>query len=117
MCFLQLWFNLSDEGVEEAIYDSRAVSEFMGISFGNTSDQVPDATTLLKFRRIIERNHLADEMSSCVNAILKAKGVMMEGGTIIDATFIESPSSTKTRPHPVMRKPTRPKRAKLALWP
>ncbi len=94
MYFLQLWFNLSDEGVEDAIYDSRAFSEFMGVSFAS-GDQVPDATTLLKFRRIIESEGLAAQMLGCVNAVLESKGVMMRGGSIVDATFIEAPSSTK----------------------
>lgn len=94
MYFLQLWFNLSDEGVEDAIYDSRAFSEFMGVKFG-LGDQVPDATTLLKFRRIIESHGLGREMLGCVNAILERKGMMMRGGSIVDATFIEAPSSTK----------------------
>ena len=94
MYFLQLWFNLSDEGVEEAVYDSRAFSEFMGISFG-PGDQVPDATTLLKFRRIIESKGLAKEILGCVNAILESEGVMMRGGSIVDATIIQAPSSTK----------------------
>ncbi len=94
MYFLQLWFGLSDEGVEDAIYDSRAFSEFMGISFG-CGDQVPDATTLLKFRRIIESKGLATQILGCVNDMLEDKGVVMRGGTIVDATFIEAPSSTK----------------------
>lgn len=94
MYFLQLWFNLSDEGVEDAVYDSRAFSEFMGVTFG-AGDQVPNATTLLKFRRIIESKGLAAEILSCVNSMLEAKGVMMRGGSIVDATFIEAPSSTK----------------------
>ena len=94
MYFLQLWFNLSDEGVEEAVYDSRAFSEFMGISFG-LGDQVPDATTLLKFRRIIESKGLAKEILGCVNAVLESEGVMMRGGSIVDATIIQAPSSTK----------------------
>lgn len=94
MYFLQLWFNLSDEGVEDAVYDSRAFSEFMGATFG-AGDQVPDATTLLKFRRIIESKGLAAEILSCASSMLEAKGVMMRGGSIADATFIEAPSSTK----------------------
>ena len=94
MYFLQIWYGLSDEGVEEAIYDSRAFSQFMGVSFG-LGDQVPDATTLLKFRRIIESHGLAKEMFECVSAIMERNGVMMRGGSIVDATFIESPSSTK----------------------
>ena len=96
MYFLQLWFNLSDEGVEDAVYDSRAFSEFMGVSFG-LGDQVPDATTLLKFRRMIEREGLGGEILACVSRVLEEKGVMMRGGSIVDATFIESPSSTKNR--------------------
>lgn len=75
-------------------YDSRAFSEFMGISFG-TGDQAPDATTLLKFRRIIESHGLGREILGCVSAILEQKGVIMRGGSIVDATFIEVPSSTK----------------------
>lgn len=98
MYFLQLWFNLSDEGVEDAIYDSRAFSEFMGVSFG-AGDQVPDATTLLKFRRIIESHGLGKEMLGCVGAVLEQKGVMMRGGSIVDATFIEAATSTKNEAH------------------
>lgn len=94
MYFLQLWFNLSDEGVEDAVYDSRAFSQFMGVSFG-LGDQVPDATTLLKFRRIVEENGLAKQMLDRVNSILEERGVMMRGGSIVDATFIDAPSSTK----------------------
>lgn len=94
MYFLQLWFHLSDEGVEEAVYDSRAFSSFLGVGFGE-GDQVPDATTLLKFRRIIEGNGLSDEILSCVNAMLEEEGVMMRGGSIVDATIIAAPSSTK----------------------
>ena len=94
MYFLQLWFNLSDEGVEDAVYDSRAFSSFLGVSFG-AGDQVPDATTLLKFRRIVEANGLAGEILARVNAVLEEAGVMMRGGSIVDATFVEAPSSTK----------------------
>lgn len=105
MYFLQLWFNLSDEGVEDAVYDSRAFSSFMGVSFG-AGDQVPDATTLLKFRRIIEANGLAGGILARVNAVLEEAGVMMRGGSIVDATFVEAPSSTKNsagRRDPEMR--------------
>lgn len=94
MCFLQLWFGLSDEGVEDAVCDSRAFSRFMGVGFG-LGDRVPDATTLLKFRRIVEENGLAAEILGRVNAVLEAKGVMMRGGSIVDATFVGAPSSTK----------------------
>lgn len=94
MYFLQIWFNLSDEGVEDACYDSRAFSDFLGVSFDGR-DQVPDATTLLRFRRIVEDNGLGRAMLDEVNRVLEAKGVVMRGGSIVDATFIDAPSSTK----------------------
>lgn len=76
MYFLQLWSSLSDEGVEDAICNSRAFSRFMGVGFG-LGDWVPYATALLKFRRIVEANGLADEILARVNAVLEAKGIMM----------------------------------------
>ena len=94
MCFLQLRFGLSDEGAEDAVRDSRAFSRFMGVGFG-PGDRAPDAATLPRFRRIIERNGLAAEILAGANAALEAKGVMMRGGSIADATFVEAPSSTK----------------------
>ena len=93
MYLLQSWFNLSDEGIEDAIYDSYAFRKFMKIDFLN--EQVPDATTLLKFRHILERNHLGEEFFNAINRIMESKGHIMHGGTIIDATIINAPSSTK----------------------
>ena len=63
MYLLQSWFNLSDEGIEDAIYDSYAFRKFMGIDFNN--EQVPDATTLLKFRHLLERNHIGELFFRC----------------------------------------------------
>ena len=93
MYLLQVWFNLSDEGIEDAIYDSYAFRKFMGINF--TEEQVPDATTLLKFRHLLEKNHLGEQMFMAINYVLEQGGAMMKGGTIVDATIINAPSSTK----------------------
>lgn len=93
MYLLQVWFNLSDEGVEDAIYDSYAFRKFMKIKF--MSEQVPDATTLLKFRHMIEENHLGEEFFKAINCVMEATGHIMHGGTTVDATIINAPSSTK----------------------
>ena len=91
---LQCWYNLSDVATEEAVYDSRAMSSFVGVDFSGGS-QVPDSTTLCKFRRCVTDNGLGEQMLSSLNAILEAAGIMMRGGSIVDATFVEAPSSTK----------------------
>lgn len=93
MYLLQIWFNLSDEGVEDAIYDSYAMRKFMGINF--MDEQVPDATTLLKFRHLIEENKLGEQMFKVINYVMEQAGCMMKGDTIVDATIINAPSSTK----------------------
>jgi len=93
MYLLQIWFNLTDEGVEDAIYDSYAMRKFMGINF--MDEQVPDATTLLKFRHLIEENKIGEQLFRAINYVLEQAGCMMKGGTIVDATIINAPSSTK----------------------
>ena len=93
MYLLQIWFNLSDEGVEDAIYDSYAFRKFMDIDF--MKEQVPDTTTLLKFRHLLEENHLGKEFFKAINRVMEATGHIMYGGTIVDATIISAPSSTK----------------------
>jgi IS5 family transposase len=93
MFLLQSWFNLSDEGVEDAIYDSYAFRCFMNFDF--TEDSVPDATTLCKFRKILVDNKIAELLFKAVNKGLEKHGHIMSGGSIIDATIIEAPSSTK----------------------
>lgn len=90
MYLLQIWFNLSDEGVEDAIY---AFWKFMNIDF--MEEQVPDATTLLKFRHLLEENHLGEVFFKAINRVMEATGHIMHGGTIVDATIISAPSSTK----------------------
>jgi IS5 family transposase len=93
--FLQHWFNLADEACEDALYDSAAFRSFVGIDLG--SERAPDATTLLKFRRLLEQHHLGEALMARVNAHLKASGVKVGAGTIVDATIIGAPSSTKNR--------------------
>lgn len=93
MYLLQVWFNLSDEMVEESIYDSYAMRSFVGLNF--FEEQVPDATTLLKFRHLLEEHHLGEKLFQAINELLEANGCMMRGGTIVDATLIGAPCSTK----------------------
>ena len=93
MYLVQSWFNLSDAMVEDAIYDSYAIRSFMGLNFHD--EQAPDATTLLKFRRLLEEQELGKKLFEAINQLLESKGCMMRGGTIVDATIIQAPSSTK----------------------
>ena len=93
MYLLQVWFSLSDEGVEDAIYDSYAMRRFMGLDFA--IEQVPDATTLLHFRHLLEKHELGRKLFESQNAIFKEQGWIMRGGSIVDATILAAPSSTK----------------------
>lgn len=93
--FLQQWFNLSDPGVEEALYDSLGLRQFVGIDLGQ--EAVPDETTVCKFRHLLEAHKLGGEMLETVNLHLQEKGVRIRTGTIVDATIIHAPSSTKNR--------------------
>lgn len=93
MYLLQIWFSMSDEGLEDAIYDSYAMRSFLHIDF--MLEQVPDATTLLKFRHLLEQNGIGEKIFADINDRLDAAGLMMHGGTVVDATLIAAPSSTK----------------------
>jgi IS5 family transposase len=95
MYFLQQWFNLSDPAVEEALYDSVVMRDFVGIDLGR--EPVPDETTICKFRHLLEEHGLGGEMLEAVNLHLEGKGVRITTGTIVDATIIHAPSSTKNR--------------------
>jgi transposase, IS5 family len=95
--FIQQWYSLSDEAVEDAIYDSQAVRAFVGVDLAR--ETAPDATTLLKFRRLLETNALTQQMFVAINATLAEKGLLMRSGTIVDATIINAPSSTKNAEH------------------
>lgn len=95
MYLMQNWFNLSDAGIEDAIYDSYAMRSFMHLDF--FTQQVPDATTLLHFRHLLEENRIGEKIFADVKARLEKAGLMMHGGTIVDATIISAPSSTKNK--------------------
>lgn len=90
---LQHWFNLADEAMEEALYDSAALRAFVGIDLGR--EPVPDATSLLRFRHLLEQHRLGQAIFAEVGRLLQAKGLKLAAGTIVDATIIAAPSSTK----------------------
>ena len=93
--FLQHWFNLSDPAVEEALYDSRAMRRFVGIDLGN--EPAPDETTICKFRHLLEAHNLGDQLFFLINEYLQENGMKVNTGTIVDATIIDAPSSTKNK--------------------
>lgn len=93
MYLLQVWFNLSNEGVEDAIYDFYAMRRFMDLDFA--IEQVPDATTLLHFRHLLEAHKVGEKLFGAQTDIFEREGWIMRGGSIIDATIIAAPSSTK----------------------
>ena len=95
MYIAQQCFGLSDEGNEDAIYDSQAIRGFVGIDL--THESAPDATTLLKFRRLLEEHQLTERIFNKINGHLASKGLMMREGTIVDATLIAAPPSTKNK--------------------
>jgi IS5 family transposase len=93
--FLQSWFNLSDPAAEEALYDMESLRRFVGIDLGN--EPVPDETTICKFRHLLETHDLGERIFQEVNAHLEEKGLRLSEGTIMDATIINAPSSTKNQ--------------------
>lgn len=93
MYFLQHWFNLSDPAVEEALYDSPTLRAFVGIDLGQ--EPVPDETTVCKFRHLLEEHGLGRVLFDEVTQHLRAQGLAISTGTIVDATIIAAPSSTK----------------------
>ena len=95
MYVAQQCFGLSDEGIEDAIYDSQSIRAFVDIDLGRES--APDATTLLKFRRLLEAKGLTRQIFDTINGHLAEKGLMMREGTIVDATLIAAPPSTKNK--------------------
>lgn len=90
---LQQWYGLSDPGAEEAIYDRNSFQKFLNIDL--LADTVPDETTILNFRHLLEEHGLQKEFFAVVQRILEEKHLLMKSGTIVDATIIEAPSSTK----------------------
>lgn len=95
MYIAQQCFGLSDEGIEDAIYDSQAIRAFVGIDLARES--APDATTLLKFRRLLETHQLTERIFAAINTLLAVKGLLLKEGTVVDATIIAAPSSTKNQ--------------------
>jgi len=110
--FLQLWFNLSDPAVEEALYDSVAMRSFVGIDVG--IEGAPDETTVCKFRHLLERNKLGKTLLTAVNDHLHRSGIKIAKGTIADATIIGAPSSTKNQDR--QRDPEMHQTAKGQQW-
>jgi IS5 family transposase len=90
---VQQWFNLSDPGVEELLYESAAVRRFVGVDLGIAP--APDETTILRFRHLLEKHDLGGLMLDAVNVHLEAKGIKIQTGTIVDTTILHAPSSTK----------------------
>jgi IS5 family transposase len=93
--FLQQWYGLADEALEDALYDRQALQGFARIDLA--AEGVPDATTLLKFRRLLETHDLCKGLFTAINADLTARGLLLREGTLVDATLIAAPSSTKNR--------------------
>jgi IS5 family transposase len=91
--FLQQWFNLSDPAMEEALYDTPMFREFAVLDVGE--DHLPDESTILRFRHLLEAHNLGMQILATVNATLAAKGLLLKSGTVVDATLIAAPSSTK----------------------
>ena len=91
--FIQQWFNLSDPAMEEALYDTPMFREFVGLDAGE--DNLPDESTILRFRHLLEAHNLSLQILATVNATLAAKGLLLKSGTVVDATLIAAPSSTK----------------------
>lgn len=95
MYLMQIWFNLSDEGIKDSIYGSYAMCSFMHIDFNE--QQVLDATTLLKFQHMLEANKIGEKIFADVNNCLYKSALMMHGGTIVDASLMAAPQSTKNQ--------------------
>ena len=93
--FLQQWYALADEALEDALYDSQALQSFARMDLA--AEGVPDATTLLKFRRLLETHDLCKGLFTAINADLTARGLLLREGTLVDATLIAAPSSTKNQ--------------------
>jgi IS5 family transposase len=91
--FLQQWFNLSDPGAEDALYESPVLRRFAGVDLGRAA--APDETTILRFRHLLEQQDLCGKILDAVNLYLERKGIRISTGTIVDATIIAAPSSTK----------------------
>jgi IS5 family transposase len=91
--FVQQWFDLSDPAAEDAIYDSESIRRFVGVELGD--ERVPDESTILRFRHLLEEHELTEAIFAEINSLLEDKHLLLKTGTIVDATIIHAPSSTK----------------------
>ena len=107
--FLQQWYGLADGAMEDALYDSQALRGFAGIDL--TVAGVPEETTILNFRHWLERHELSQALFAEVSAMLEERGLLMRQGTIVDATIIAAPPSTKNKSKARDRRCTRPRKA------
>ena len=95
--FLQHWFSLSDPSVEDALYDSNSMCSFSKIDLG--CEKIPDETTILRFRHLLEEHNLGKQIFDLFKESLDKRGIVLSKGTIVDATIIAAPSSTKNKEH------------------
>lgn len=91
--FMQHWFNLSDPAMEDALYDSESMRRFAGIELAE--DTVPDESTILRFRHLLEQHQLSEAIFNRIRSLLEQKRLLLKSGTIVDATIIAAPPSTK----------------------
>ncbi len=91
--FMQQWFNLSDPAMEDTLYDSESMRRFAGIEL--VEDAVPDESTILRFRHLLEQHRLSEQIFALVRGLLESKRLLLKSGTIVDATIIDAPPSTK----------------------
>jgi IS5 family transposase len=110
---LQQWYDLSDPAMEDALIEVSTMRRFAGIDL--ISDRIPDETTILAFRHLLEKHDLGDQIFEAVKAHLKANGIAMKQGTIVDATLIAAPSSTLPRPQAERAGGTRTRRVSEIL--
>lgn len=94
--FLQQWFGLSDQAMEDALFEVPMYREFVDLS---GTDRIPDRVSILRFRHLLEEHQLSIQILAAVNATLIDKGLMFKSGTVVDATLIAAPSSTKNSTH------------------
>ncbi|WP_228719842.1 IS5 family transposase [Methylococcus geothermalis] len=93
--FLQQWYALSDPGLEDALYEIESMRRFAGLELAD--DALPDETTILNFRRLLERHELTAKLMNAINDVLEARGLLLKGGTMVDATIIHAAPSTKNK--------------------
>jgi IS5 family transposase len=91
--FMQQWFNLSDPAAEDSLYESESMRRFAGLELGE--DRIPDESTILRFRHLLERHGLTEAIFAEVRSLLEERRLLLKSGTIVDATIIAAPPSTK----------------------